>query len=66
MRFKGHNGDQDQAGSVRVRSHAAVGTPRRVRLPVSFTMLLTGDILISSWSGGEDAVAVLMCLRVFV
>ena len=38
MRFKGHKGDQEQMGSVRVRSHVATGTPRRVRLPVSFGM----------------------------
>ena len=62
MRFKGHNGDQDQAGSVRVRSHAAVGTPRRVRLPVSFGMCLTGEIIIPSRSGGESVVAVFVCL----
>ena len=49
--FYVHEGDQEQMGSVRVRPHMAAGTPRRVRLPVSFGILLTGDILISSWSG---------------
>ena len=55
-------GDQEQMGSVRVRSHVAAGTRRRVRLPVSFGMLLTVEILISSRSGGESVVAVFMCL----
>ena len=62
MHFKGHKGDQEQMGSVRVRSHVAAGTPRRVRLPVSIGMLLTGESLISSRSGGESVVAAFMCL----
>ena len=49
-------------GSVHVRSHVAAGTPYCDRLPVSFGMLLTGEILISSRSGGDSAVAVFMCL----
>ena len=60
VRLKGHRGDQEQMGTVCMRSHVAAGTPRRVRLPVSFGMLLTGEILISR-SGGEGVVAVLKC-----
>ena len=44
MRSKGHKGDQEQMGSVRIRSHVAAGTPRRVRLPFSFGMISTGEI----------------------
>ena len=49
MRSKGHKGDQEQMGSVRIRSHVAAGTPRRVRLPFSFGMISTGEINIPSW-----------------
>ena len=62
MRFKGHKDDQEQMGSVSVRSHVAAGKPRRVRLQVSFGMLLTGEILIPSRSRREWVMAVFMCL----
>ena len=61
VRLKGHRDDQEQMGSVHVRSHVAAGTPYCDRLPVSFGMLLTGEILISR-SGGESVVVVFMCL----
>ena len=62
VRLKGHRGDQEQMGTVCMRSHVAAGTPRRVRLPVSFGMLLTGEILISR-SGGEECYD---CVYVFI
>ena len=40
------------------RSHVAAGTPRRVRQPVSFGVLLTGKLLSLMGSGGEGVVAV--------
>ena len=32
------------------RAHVTAGTPRRVRLPVSFILLLAGEALFSTWS----------------
>ena len=34
------------------RGHVAVGTPRQVRLPVSWWMLLEGEGFIPSWGAG--------------
>ena len=60
MRFKGHKSDQGQIRSVRVRSHLAVGTPRRVRPLASSGMLLTGEIILLSW--GVDGKVLRLCL----
>ena len=35
------------------RGHVAAGTPRQVRLPVSWGMLLDGGGLVLSWVPGE-------------
>lgn len=40
------------------RSHVAAGTPRCVRLPVSFGMRLTGEIIIPSWCPEEGVLPV--------
>ena len=42
------------------RSHVEAGTPRRVRLPVSFSMLLTGETLVPSW--GPEGNVLWLCL----
>ena len=42
------------------RSHVEAGTPRRVRLPVSFSMLLTGETLVPSW--GPEGKVLWLCL----
>ena len=60
-RISWRKGDQEQMGSVRVRSHVEAGTPRRVRLPVLFGMLLTGEITIPSW--GQEGKVLWLCLR---
>ena len=49
MSFKGHKGDQEHMGSVRVRSHVVAGLPCHVHLPVSLRMLLTVEVIIPSW-----------------
>ena len=41
------------------RSHVSAGTPCRVRLPVSFGMILTGGIFIPSW--GPEGRVVWLC-----
>ena len=48
------------------RSHAAAGTPRRVRLPVSFGMLLTGETLIPSWGPEGKVLWLCLCLSYFL
>ena len=47
--LKRHKGDQEQMGSVCMRSHVAAGTLRCFRLPVSFGMLLTGEVGAVLW-----------------
>ena len=47
------------------RSHVAAGTPRRVRLPVSFGMLLTEETLIPSWGPEGKVLWLCLCLELF-
>ena len=44
----------------------AAGTPRRVRLPVSFGMRLTGETLISSWGQEGKVVWLRLCRSYFL
>ena len=53
MRSRGPEGNQEQMGSVRVRFHVAKGLPSLVLLSVSFGIVLTGEIIISSRSREE-------------
>ena len=48
------------------RSHVAAGTSRRVRLPVSFGMRLTGETLISSWGPEGKVLWLCLCLSYFL
>ena len=47
------------------RSHVAAGTPRRVRLPVSFGMPLTGESLVPSWGQEGKVLWLCLCLSYF-
>ena len=42
--------------------HVAAGTPRQVRLPVSWGMLLEGEGLIPSWGTGGKEMWLCLCL----
>ena len=53
MRSRGHKGNQEQMGSVPVQFHVAKAFPSLVLLPVSFGIMLTGEIIISSRSREE-------------
>ena len=53
MHSRGHKGNREQMGSVRVRFHVAKGFPSIVLLPVSFGIMLTGEITISLRSREE-------------
>ena len=44
------------------RGHVAAGTPRQVRLPVSWEVLLEGDGLIPSWGAGGNEMGLCLCL----
>ena len=48
------------------RGHVAVGTPRQVRLPVSWVMLLEGEGLIPSWGAGGKEMWLCLCLSYFL
>ena len=65
-RISWRKGDQEQMGSVRVRSHVEAGTPRRVRLPVLFGMLLTREITIPSWGREGEVLWLCLCLSYFL
>ena len=48
------------------RGHVAAGTPRQVRLPVSWGMLLEGEGLIPSWGAGGKEMRLCLCLSYFL
>ena len=48
------------------RGHVAAGTPRQVRLPVSWGMLLEGEGLIPSWGAGGKEMWLCLCLSYFL
>ena len=48
------------------RSHVVTGTSRRVRLLVSFGMLLTGETLIPSWGPEGKVLWLCLCLGYFL
>ena len=48
------------------RSHVVAGTPRQVRLPVSWGMLLEGKGLIPSWGAGGKEMWLCLCLSYFL
>ena len=48
------------------RGHVAAGTPRQVRLPVSWGMLLEGESLIPSWDAGGKEMWLCSCLSYFL
>ena len=48
------------------RGHVAAGTPRQVRLPVSWGMLLEGESLIPSWGAGGKEMWLCLCLSYFL
>ena len=48
------------------RVHVAAGTPRQVRLPVSWEMLLEGEGLIPSWGAGVKEMWLCLCLSCFL
>ena len=48
------------------RSHVAKGTPRRVRLPESFGMLLTGEAFVPSWGPEGKVLWLCLCLSYFL
>ena len=48
------------------RAHVTAGTPRRVRLPVSFGMLLAGEALISTWGPERKVLWLCLCLSYFL
>ena len=48
------------------RGRVAAGTPRQVRLPVSWGMLLEGEGLIPSWGAGGNEMGLCLCLSYFL
>ena len=48
------------------RGHDAAGTARKVRLPVSWGMLLEGEGLIPSWGAGGKEMWLCFCLSYFL
>ena len=48
------------------RGHIAAGTPRQVRLSVSWGMLLEGEGLIPSWGAEEKEMWLCLCLSYFL
>ena len=48
------------------RGHVAAGTPRYVRLPVSWEMLLEREGLIPSWGAGGKEIWLCLCLSYFL
>ena len=48
------------------RGHAAAETPRQVRLPVSWGMLLEGEGLVPSWDAGGKEMSLCLCLSFFL
>ena len=48
------------------RAHVTTGTPRRLRLPVSFGMLLAVETLIPTWGPEGKVLWLCLCLSYFL
>ena len=48
------------------RAHVTAGTPRRVRLPLLFGMLLVGETLIPTWGPEGKVLRLCLCLSYFL